>query len=187
MSAKSRLSFRTNPVSLLSLRVGSLRAMFATAMADKDAHGSAEHVHHSSREKEKGAVNARLVFACITFCAASFMFGYDDKLISPVAALPGFVSYQPILRRRCLTSLLGGQIPRTKSSHRPVDPHGAPSEFGLFAAVGRRCPWRPAGIAIEFPFRSQVASGRSISSFHWRRTAASVCAESGGFCEWSVC
>lgn len=66
--------------------------MFATAMADKDAHGSAEveHVDHSSRDK--GAVNARLVFACITFCAASFMFGYDDKLISPVAALSGFVS-----------------------------------------------------------------------------------------------
>lgn len=91
MSAESRLHFSAlAPVALLSHWAGSLRMMMA--MADKDEHGSAEveHVDHSSQER--GTVNARLVFACITFCTASFMFGYDDKLISPVAALPGFVS-----------------------------------------------------------------------------------------------
>lgn len=48
-----------------------------------------EHVAYS----EKGAVNALLVLACVVFGAASFMFGYDDKLISPVAALTPFVSF----------------------------------------------------------------------------------------------
>lgn len=30
------------------------------------------------------AVNPFLIFACVTFAAASFLFGYDDKVISPV-------------------------------------------------------------------------------------------------------
>ncbi|KAJ5204026.1 uncharacterized protein N7498_004905 [Penicillium cinerascens] len=55
---------------------------------DKEC-GSAEveHVVYS----EKGAVNALLVLVCVVFGASSFMFGYDDKLISPVAALTPFV------------------------------------------------------------------------------------------------
>ncbi|KAJ5675924.1 hypothetical protein N7462_008821 [Penicillium macrosclerotiorum] len=48
-----------------------------------------EHIDQSGQEK--GPVNALLVFACIVFGAASFMFGYDDKLISPIAALASFV------------------------------------------------------------------------------------------------
>ncbi|KAJ5166479.1 uncharacterized protein N7482_005260 [Penicillium canariense] len=88
MEAESRQSSRAfAPSALLSYWARSLRTM----VADKDEAGSAEveHVDHSS--PEKGAVNARLVFVCIVFGAASFMFGYDDKLISPVAALTGFV------------------------------------------------------------------------------------------------
>jgi hypothetical protein len=91
MMAESRLHFCTlAPVALLSHWAGSLRTMMA--MTDKHDSDSPEvkHVDHSIQEK--GAVNARLVFSCIVFGAASFMFGYDDKLISPVAALSGFVS-----------------------------------------------------------------------------------------------
>lgn len=40
----------------------------------------------------KGAVNALLILACIAFGSASFLFGYDDKVISPIAALSAFVS-----------------------------------------------------------------------------------------------
>jgi hypothetical protein len=69
---------------------GSLRTMMA--MTDKHDSESPEVEHVDDSTQEKGAVNARLVFACIVFGAASFMFGYDDKLISPVAALTGFVS-----------------------------------------------------------------------------------------------
>lgn len=32
------------------------------------------------------------IFACVTFAAASFLFGYDDKVISPIIALKPFVS-----------------------------------------------------------------------------------------------
>lgn len=52
-----------------------------------------QHVDYSdatSRPKSQ-AINARLIFACTIFGAASFLFGFDDKIISPVAALPGFV------------------------------------------------------------------------------------------------
>lgn len=40
----------------------------------------------------KGAVNSLLILACIAFGSASFLFGYDDKVISPIAALSAFVS-----------------------------------------------------------------------------------------------
>ncbi|CEO58449.1 hypothetical protein PMG11_03173 [Penicillium brasilianum] len=102
MPAESRLA----PVALLSQWAGSLRTMMS--MTDKDEYGSAEveHVDHAAREK--GVVNARLVFACVVFGAASFMFGYDDKLISPVAALPGFVEKfqgpNPVTGRLVLTA-----------------------------------------------------------------------------------
>lgn len=41
------------------------------------------------------AVNPFLIFACVTFAAASFLFGYDDKVISPIIALEPFVSTAP--------------------------------------------------------------------------------------------
>lgn len=40
---------------------------------------------------DKGAVNALLILACIAFGSASFLFGYDDKVISPVVALSAYV------------------------------------------------------------------------------------------------
>ena len=50
-----------------------------------------EQVNHSSHP-QKGTVNTLLVVACVVFGAASFIFGYDDKVISPIIALPAFVS-----------------------------------------------------------------------------------------------
>lgn len=41
----------------------------------------------------KGAVNLLVILSCIAFGSASFLFGYDDKVISPVAALQAFVHY----------------------------------------------------------------------------------------------
>lgn len=41
---------------------------------------------------DKGAINLMLVFSCLAFGASSFLFGYDDRVISPVAATPAFVS-----------------------------------------------------------------------------------------------
>lgn len=99
MQAESRL----HPVALLSHWAGSLRTRMAMTDKHESESSEVEHVDHSIQEK--GAVNARLVFACIVFGAASFMFGYDDKLISPVAALTGFVSYFFVLRQ--------GRIPWT--------------------------------------------------------------------------
>ena len=42
---------------------------------------------------DKGAVNILLLVACVAFGSASFLFGYDDKVISPIAALDAFVSF----------------------------------------------------------------------------------------------
>ncbi len=42
---------------------------------------------------DKGAVNFLLLLSCLAFGAGSFLFGYDDKVISPVAATPYFVSF----------------------------------------------------------------------------------------------
>jgi hypothetical protein len=40
---------------------------------------------------DKGAVNFLMVISCLAFGTASFLFGYDDKIISPVAATKYFV------------------------------------------------------------------------------------------------
>lgn len=37
--------------------------------------------------------NTYLIYSCIVSGAASVLFGYDDKIISPVAAIESFVSY----------------------------------------------------------------------------------------------
>ncbi|KAL2005563.1 hypothetical protein VTN00DRAFT_10056 [Thermoascus crustaceus] len=48
-------------------------------------------------EEEGRAVNALLILACIAFGAASFLFGFDNNIISPVVALEEFVhKYQGI-------------------------------------------------------------------------------------------
>ena len=51
-----------------------------------------QHVDFSDSPHAGKAINARLIFTCVVFGAASFLFGFDDKIISPVAALPAFVS-----------------------------------------------------------------------------------------------
>lgn len=45
-----------------------------------------------SMRPDKGAINSVLVLSCLAFGASSFLFGYDDRVISPVAATPAFVS-----------------------------------------------------------------------------------------------
>ncbi|CAG8072516.1 unnamed protein product [Penicillium olsonii] len=50
-----------------------------------------QHVDFSDSPHAGKAINARLIFTCVVFGAASFLFGFDDKIISPVAALPAFV------------------------------------------------------------------------------------------------
>ncbi|KAJ5570322.1 uncharacterized protein N7459_009752 [Penicillium hispanicum] len=57
----------------------------------KEECGSAE-IERVDRRCEKEPVNALLILACTVFGAASFIFGYDDKVISPVIALPAFVA-----------------------------------------------------------------------------------------------
>jgi len=44
------------------------------------------------QETKGKAINALLIFACITVGGSSMLFGYDDKVISPIAALEPFVS-----------------------------------------------------------------------------------------------
>ncbi|KAM0452068.1 hypothetical protein ACHAPV_009692 [Trichoderma viride] len=40
---------------------------------------------------DEGAINLTLLLSCLAFGASSFLFGYDDRVISPVAATPAFV------------------------------------------------------------------------------------------------
>ncbi|KAJ5279924.1 hypothetical protein N7478_005296 [Penicillium angulare] len=63
---------------------------------DKDELGpmEVEHIDCSDRpgHNDQSAINWLLIVACAVFGAASFMFGYDDKVISPIIALPAFVA-----------------------------------------------------------------------------------------------
>lgn len=60
----------------------------------KDDANSAEtqHIDLLHDSQVGNAINAWLIFTCTVFGAASFLFGFDDKIISPVAALTPFVS-----------------------------------------------------------------------------------------------
>jgi len=52
-------------------------------------------MHVDSRCAEHSPViNNLLIYACLVFGAASFIFGFDDKIISPVMGLAPFVSFQ---------------------------------------------------------------------------------------------
>ncbi|KAF3020029.1 hypothetical protein E8E15_007861 [Penicillium rubens] len=62
-------------------------------MSFKGGSTETQHVDYSDSDapRKSHAINALLIFACTVFGAASFLFGFDDKIISPVAALPDFV------------------------------------------------------------------------------------------------
>lgn len=65
------------------------------------------HVQHvdfasdSRTSSKERTVNFFLLLTCAAFGSASLVFGFDDKIISPVAALGPFVSVnEPLVRQR---------------------------------------------------------------------------------------
>ncbi|KAL2821460.1 general substrate transporter [Aspergillus cavernicola] len=61
-----------------------------------DEPAQAEHfdgidLNQETTVSNEGAVNILLILACVAFGSASFVFGFDDKIISPLAALREFV------------------------------------------------------------------------------------------------
>ncbi|KAJ5092274.1 hypothetical protein NUU61_007144, partial [Penicillium alfredii] len=65
----------------------------ALALNHKDVMDFGAHrIGFSGPPKHGRAVNAFLVIVCTVVGAASFLFGFDDKIISPVAALTPFVA-----------------------------------------------------------------------------------------------
>lgn len=71
-------------------------------------------------------INAFLIYTCTTFAAASLLFGFDDKVISPIVALqpfvccarkhPDFVSFTDLRRS---TIIKGSTHTLIRSSLRP--------------------------------------------------------------------
>ncbi|KAL4898490.1 general substrate transporter [Aspergillus ambiguus] len=79
----------------------------STLLGTSDGHHSSDprkatdvqcvHCHPQTTSEPKGAINGFLLLTCVVFAAASLLFGFDDKIISPVASLQPFVSkYQGI-------------------------------------------------------------------------------------------
>lgn len=166
------LSRACTPATLFSHWAWSLRAAMNV---DKNDIASAEVEHVDPRRSEKGAVNFLLVFSCIVFGAASFIFGYDDKLISPLAALIPFVSAFSIDRCysiQMLTAPLGREIPGTQSSNRKIRSHGPQSRSCVLDPPSWRCIRWTGGLAIEFPPWPQVACGGGVHYLNrWRAPA----------------
>ena len=52
---------------------------------------------HPEALTQQKPYSALLLFSCAVFAASQMLFGYDDKMISPVAALVPFVSALPIV------------------------------------------------------------------------------------------
>lgn len=64
-----------------------------SAHVDKD---SAQNVVLSSEVDSARVWNPMLILSCVFFAASSMLFGFDDKVISPVAAMETFVSRHSI-------------------------------------------------------------------------------------------
>ena len=76
----------------------------APARAEKEALADVQHLDQDGRPvifaSEAGNTriwNPLLILSCIAFGSTAVLFGYDDKVISPVAAMPTFVSVEPAL------------------------------------------------------------------------------------------
>jgi hypothetical protein len=63
----------------------------AAAHDDGARVSSVEEFTANAIKPHSGAINLMLICSCLAFGAASFLFGYDDKVISPVAATQYFV------------------------------------------------------------------------------------------------
>jgi hypothetical protein len=73
----------------------SIRVAMSCRKEDDGSGADVQHVDLLHEGRSGKAINAQLIFACTVFGAASFLFGFDDKIISPVAALVPFVSVPP--------------------------------------------------------------------------------------------
>ncbi|CAG8403462.1 unnamed protein product [Penicillium salamii] len=74
------------------VRVGTALTLLLHWLSSFTMDKSASEVQHVDFPHSRHSqINARLIFTCVVFGAASFLFGFDDKIISPVAALPAFV------------------------------------------------------------------------------------------------
>ncbi|CAI7612169.1 unnamed protein product [Penicillium discolor] len=66
--------------------------MFCNNRKDDANSAEAQHIDQLHDRQTRNAINAWLIFTCTVFGAASFLFGFDDKIISPIAALTPFVA-----------------------------------------------------------------------------------------------
>jgi hypothetical protein len=69
---------------------------------EKDSSTKVQHIDERGRnvvlasETDSAKVwNPLLILSCVTFGCTSILFGYDDKVISPVAAMEPFVTASP--------------------------------------------------------------------------------------------
>lgn len=175
---------RITPVALFSHWAYALRT--AVMAPDKEECGSAE-IEHIDRRCEKGPVNTLLILACIVFGAASFIFGYDDKIISPVIALPTFVSlFNKSTRGHQHLFILGCEVPRTELGLWGIYSHSAQPEFAYFCPFSWGRAWRAAGVAFKLPLRTQMALACRLYHLRGRGAAANICAKSRSFCDWTI-
>ncbi|KNG85816.1 putative sugar transporter [Aspergillus nomiae NRRL 13137] len=84
------------------MQIISLKMTSTKSVVDSDIHSTVDsdtsdvqHLDLTSTEShcpsKERTVNVFLLVTCVVFGAASFLFGFDDKIISPVAALDPFV------------------------------------------------------------------------------------------------
>ena len=100
----------------MSDKVGSLNAY---EVAHLDAEGKP--VLPPDQISSKNPFNWRLIYGCVVIACSTLSFGYDNLLISPVAALPAFVrpanNCVPCSSTCLLTLVQGPTVSRPQSDH----------------------------------------------------------------------
>lgn len=133
-------------------------------------------------DPQKGAVNAFLILACIAFGSASFLFGYDDKVISPIAALTAYVISLSICQksivgghRTDIMILAGRKIPGSQPRHGEIGPDCTESESSLCRPPCRINHRWSCSIPSKQPFWSQIPVTGGIRLLPRRRLPPALC------------
>ena len=148
------------------MQIISLKMTSTKSVVDSDIHSTVDsdtsdvqHLDLTSTEShcpsKERTVNVFLLVTCVVFGAASFLFGFDDKIISPVAALDPFVS-QPLTGVK-------PPIPLTMESTQVERYQGPNPSTGRYTLTARN-----QNIVFSVPLVGSILGGLAASPLNFR-------------------
>jgi hypothetical protein len=118
----------------------------------------------SSDTRSDKVWNPLLILSCVAFGCTSILFGYDDKVISPVAAMVPFVSIRKPRIDAPADLLVGGQIPGQERRLGRLRPDSEEPRPRLLSASGRSHPRSDRRHSTDDTLRSKMGRRNGVFS-----------------------